>query len=367
MGVGVSNWRLANAVSKLGQLGVVSGTALDQLFVRRLADGDKGGDMRRGLDAFPFLKWPSASGRSTSFPAASQRNGLPDCGDASKAGPAQARGAVRGQQLRRGLSGQGRPQESRRHQFSRKGCSSPICLPFTAPCWPGLGYVLMGAGIPLHIPGVLDSFAAHQPRVQAVGRWRAAGDGLADVPQSGRPCRGRTARPSSAQVPGHCFFQHLGHHHAAPRQRPRRRTDSRNAHRRRAQCAPARQAPALCVRQPVYGERDAVNIAGLRALGVPFWLAGGYGSPEKVREALDQGAAGVQVGTAFAFTEESGPGHRSEENAIGPSCCRRWRGVYGSAGVAHRISLQSRPVGRFVFRCGSDGEANQGLRPGLSA
>ena len=54
MGVGVSNWRLANAVSKLGQLGVVSGTALDSLFVRRLSDGDLGGDMRRGLDAFPF-------------------------------------------------------------------------------------------------------------------------------------------------------------------------------------------------------------------------------------------------------------------------------------------------------------------------
>ena len=41
-------------VSKLGQLGVVSGTALDSLFVRRLADGDLGGHMRRGLDAFPF-------------------------------------------------------------------------------------------------------------------------------------------------------------------------------------------------------------------------------------------------------------------------------------------------------------------------
>jgi nitronate monooxygenase len=54
MGVGVSNWRLAQAVSKLGQLGVVSGTALDQLFVRRLADGDQSGDMRRGVDAFPF-------------------------------------------------------------------------------------------------------------------------------------------------------------------------------------------------------------------------------------------------------------------------------------------------------------------------
>src|ERR1039458_2184665 len=54
MGVGVSNWRLAQAVSKLGQLGVVSGTALDSLFVRRLADGDEGGYMRRGLEAFPF-------------------------------------------------------------------------------------------------------------------------------------------------------------------------------------------------------------------------------------------------------------------------------------------------------------------------
>ena len=54
MGVGVSNWRLAQAVSRLGQLGVVSGTALDSLFVRRLADGDQGGYMRRGLDAFPF-------------------------------------------------------------------------------------------------------------------------------------------------------------------------------------------------------------------------------------------------------------------------------------------------------------------------
>ena len=58
--------------------------------------------------------------------------------------------------------------------------------------------------------------------------------------------------------------------------------------------------------EPVYGERDQVNVEDLRALGVPFWLAGGYGSPAKLREALDQGAAGVQVGTAFAFSRESG-------------------------------------------------------------
>ena len=32
--------------------------------------------------------------------------------------------------------------------------------------------------------------------------------------------------------------------------------------------------------EPIYGERDQVNIAELRALGVPFWLAGGYGNAE---------------------------------------------------------------------------------------
>ena len=47
MGVGVSNWRLAQAVSKLGQLGIVSGTGLDQVLARRLQDGDLGGENDR--------------------------------------------------------------------------------------------------------------------------------------------------------------------------------------------------------------------------------------------------------------------------------------------------------------------------------
>lgn len=46
-GVGVSNWRLARAVSLRGERGVVSGTAIDTVLVRRLQDGDPGGQMRR--------------------------------------------------------------------------------------------------------------------------------------------------------------------------------------------------------------------------------------------------------------------------------------------------------------------------------
>jgi nitronate monooxygenase len=69
--------------------------------------------------------------------------------------------------------------------------------------------------------------------------------------------------------------------------------------------------------EPIYGERDQVDIPGFREMGVPFWLAGGYGSPEKLREALELGAAGVQVGTAFAFSEESGMRADLKKSLIG--------------------------------------------------
>jgi nitronate monooxygenase len=46
----------------------------------------------------------------------------------------------------------------------------------------------------------------------------------------------------------------------------------------------------------------------MRVLERPFWLAGEYGSPERLAAALEAGAAGIQVGTAFAFCAESGLG-----------------------------------------------------------
>jgi hypothetical protein len=58
--------------------------------------------------------------------------------------------------------------------------------------------------------------------------------------------------------------------------------------------------------QPIYGPRDAADLDLFRKLGLPFWLAGGYGSADKFQEALAHGAAGVQVGTPFALCVESG-------------------------------------------------------------
>lgn len=57
---------------------------------------------------------------------------------------------------------------------------------------------------------------------------------------------------------------------------------------------------------PVYGPRDTPDIAKMAALGIPYWLAGGVAHPERLAAARAAGAAGVQVGSAFALCEESG-------------------------------------------------------------
>jgi nitronate monooxygenase len=71
--------------------------------------------------------------------------------------------------------------------------------------------------------------------------------------------------------------------------------------------APPRGAMQLSEQgEPVYGRRDEVDPAQIAALGLPFWLAGAQGTPEKLAEALELGATGIQVGSLFAFSEESG-------------------------------------------------------------
>ena len=71
--------------------------------------------------------------------------------------------------------------------------------------------------------------------------------------------------------------------------------------------APPRGKLQLSVEgEPVYSERDSADLEAINALGLPFWLAGSYAEPERVAEALRQGATGVQIGTAFAYCDESG-------------------------------------------------------------
>jgi len=307
MGVGVSNWRLAQAVSRLGQLGVVSGTALDHLLVRRLADGDDGGHMRRGFDAFPFPEmarriWneyfvPGGKATGTSYPTLRMH---------------QHSNSRKLTELLM-VSNFVEVFLARQGHLNKVGVNflEKVQLPHLASIYgamlAGVGYVLMGAGIPLHIPGVLDNFAAGRPAEYKLAVSGAPADqdtmlrfdprdfAEGPLPELERPkflaivssnaLAATMLRRASGKVDGLIIETSAAGGHNAP---PRGKTTLDASG------------------QPVYGERDRVDVDELRRLGMPFWLAGGYGNAEKLHEALDEGAQGVQVGTAFAFSKESG-------------------------------------------------------------
>jgi nitronate monooxygenase len=306
MGAGVSSWRLAQAVSSLGQLGVVSGTALDEIFVRRLQDGDPGGHMRRGLDAFPF---PAMAGRiwrayyiAGGKPATAAYRTMP----------------THEQHEPRELSELCIVSNFVEVFLAREGHPNPVGINYLEkiqiPHLPsmygamlaGVGYVLMGAGIPLHVPGVLDRLAEHKDAEYTLHVTGACpgDDGTMrfdprefmerNLPPLRRPAflaivssntlAATMLRKANGKVDGLVIeTRSAGGHNAPPR--GKLQLDLRG--------------------EPIYGERDAVDLGKIRELGAPFWLAGGYGSAAKLRDALQLGATGVQVGTAFAFTRES--------------------------------------------------------------
>ena len=307
MGVAVSNWTLARVVSQLGQLGVVSGTALAVVLARRLQLGDPGGDLRRALAQFPFRdmanrvlkdyfieggKAPGTPFKPVAMPALRPRPALTELTVAAN--------FVEVYLAKEGHSGPVGINYLEKIQL-------PTLASIFGAMLAGVDYILMGAGIPRSIPGVLDRFAAGHAaelRVDVAGTlpeeaFHTTFDPHVfcggEAPRLKRPLflgiiasailAMTLAKKSSGHVDGFVVEgPTAGGHNAPPRGT--------------LQLNPGGE--------PLYGPRDVVELEKIRDLGLPFWLAGSYGSAEKFAEALAQGATGVQVGTAFAYCEESG-------------------------------------------------------------
>ena len=304
MGIAVSNWRLANAVSSVGQLGVVSGTATDAVLARRLQDGDPEGDSRRALAALPI---PGVADRVLERYLVE--------GGKDPSARYKTRPMFRTELTRSSLDLLVAANFVEVF-LAKEGHSNPvginllekIQMPTLASLYgamlAGVDYVLMGAGIPRAIPGVLDRLSTGQKaslKLDVKGSGElisefdpvAYSDGM--VPPAPRPeflaivsshvLATMLARKVEPPVDGFIVEAPTAGGHNAP---PRGKTVLNDSG------------------EPIYGERDEPDFDVIRELGLPFWLAGSRAEPEAVAEALELGATGVQVGTAFAFCEESG-------------------------------------------------------------
>lgn len=320
MGVGVSNWQLARAVALAGEkyrdtapaLGVVSCTAPHNLMTNRLQNGDPGGHVQRALAAFPF---PHVADDILNKYYRNVRR----VGSISYRLPPKIsvlmgeREAIKQELIDLLICG-----NFVEVWLAKEGHDNPIGANFLekvqlprlfelyGAMLAGVDYVLIGAGIPTQIPGILDRYAAHEPasyKVDVIGskeRYEIGFDPRtlphpAGDPQLKRPrflaiitsevlAKVLTTR-ASGYVDGFIIEGPLAGGHNAPPRGPLKLND---------------------VGEPVYGERDVTDLEEIKKLGRPFWLAGTYNSPERVQEALALGAQGVQCGTIFAYSDEAG-------------------------------------------------------------
>jgi nitronate monooxygenase len=317
MGVAVSGWTLANAVSRAGQMGVVSGTALAVVLARRLQLGDPEGPLRRALASFPFPDMATRvletyfidGGKAANTPF------KPMVMPTLHPPRALVELTVVANFVEVFLAREGHSGVTGINYLEKM--QLPTLPSIYGAMLAGVDFVLMGAGIPRAIPGVLDELATGRTaslRIEVQGAL--PGEDYLNTFDPREFCGGEPpplkrpqfigivssatlamtlARKASGQVNGFVVEAPTAGGHNAPPRGPQRRSDGG---------------------EPIYGPRDIPELHKISALGLPFWLAGSYGRPGGLAKARELGAAGIQVGTAFAFCEESGLAPELKQRAL---------------------------------------------------
>lgn len=305
MGIGVSSVAMARAVAHMGGLGVVSGTAIDSVFARKLQDGDLAGELRWALARFPdqgcvaeiLSRYYVEGGRNkrVSYLDVPKLSLSPSSFATNMLIVSSFVEVTLAKRNLQGLIG---------INFLEK-IQLAIPASIYGAILAGVDYVLMGAGIPTDIPQLIrdllegkriefnikvdgddkahilhfdpavikgvDVSALHRPKFLAIVSSHILANYLA---------RDQVTRPDGFVIEGPT----AGGHNAPPRAKGAKTADG----------------------QVAFNEKDLADIEKVKLVGLPFWLGGGYGTPEKVKEAINLGAVGVQVGSLFALSRESG-------------------------------------------------------------
>ncbi len=313
MGMGISHWHLARSVAQAGQLGVISGTAIDTILIRRLQQGDPQGYMREAMRAYPnqsfaqeiYDEYFIADGKpdDASFKAAP----LPQVHMHSK----RAQLIVLANFCETYLAKQGHQNPIGINLLDK------IAIPNLASLFgamlAGVDVVCMGAGIPHWVPEVLERLSKWESAEIQIPTTK---DGVHasitqtinpddfGVPQQDLKCPlflaiissdiiGKSLlRRTNERIDGFVVENYTaGGHNAPPRKKDAQSIDD-------------------------YSEKDLPNIDRIKALGLPFWLAGSCANVNQYQAAIEAGARGVQIGTPFAFCADSGMDQQVRNDAI---------------------------------------------------
>ncbi len=306
MGIAVSDWRLAQSVSQLGQLGVVSGTAINSVLVRRLQNGDRDGFQRKALASFPqkeiaqkiLQEYFIENGKAPTAPY--KRAPLYNL----KSSLSLLQLTVVAAYCEVWLARQGHSNPVGINLLEKVHLPNLACL--YGAMLGGVQYVIMGAGIPREIPGCLDLLSQNK-----LAKLKIPVEGSTDdfwtefdpvevmhgqTPKdlfrpyffpivSSSVLAQSLKKKSTGEVQGFIVEGPLAGGHNAPPRGPMKLND---------------------LGEPIYGPRDVVDLQEMKALELPFWMAGDYATPERIKEVKELGAHGIQVGTLFAFCETSG-------------------------------------------------------------
>lgn len=305
MGAAVSSWRLARAVSRRGQLGVVSGVALDVIMARRLQDGDPGGHLRRALAAFPnqamaqraISRYFRDGGRPSGTPYAP----VPHLTATPHRATTEL--VVLGAFIEVWLAKEGHAGVVGINCLEKIQLSTPATL--LGAMIANVDVVLMGAGIPREIPRTLNALAAVGSVAFPID-VDGADAGSVTLELNARDLVGPTlpamARPAFlAIISSHVLAAFLARDEDVRPDGFVVEAPPAGGHN-----APPRKVVIDDAGEVVFGPRDEPDLAKIAALGLPFWLAGAAGTPSALGAARLEGAMGVQVGTDFALCSDSG-------------------------------------------------------------